>query len=165
MCSSSPIRLSASAAQSAPSPAPNLFKKGFEAVYAFEMERGRNAMHLDGMLTMVDRDAFLFNPFLSGNVNVYKLTPASDGVRTQPVGSDWSKVLADEIQGFWEMWNLGGNVLTLAPGLVVCYDRNKITLDLLDKAGIEVRTFEGAELSRGRGGARCMSVPIIREAL
>lgn len=161
--------------------AANLFKKGFEAVYAFEMERGRNAMHLDGMLTMVDRDAFLFNPFLSGNVNVYKLTPASDGVRTQPVGSDWSKVLADalgessvrlipvgngdEIQGFWEMWNLGGNVLTLAPGLVVCYDRNKITLDLLDKAGIEVRTFEGAELSRGRGGARCMSVPIIREAL
>ena len=59
----------------------------------------------------------------------------------------------------------GGNVLTLAPGLVVCYDRNKITLDLLDKAGIEVRTFEGAELSRGRGGARCMSMPIIREAL
>ena len=130
---------------------------------------------------MVDRDAFLFNPFLSGNVNVYKLTPASDGVRTQPVGSDWSKVLADalgessvrlipvgngdEIQGFWEMWNLGGNVLTLAPGLVVCYDRNKISLDLLDKAGIEVRTFEGAELSRGRGGARCMSMPIIREAL
>lgn len=55
--------------------AANLFKKGFEAVYAFEMERGRNAMHLDGMLTMVDRDAFLFNPFLSGNVNVYKLTP------------------------------------------------------------------------------------------
>lgn len=161
--------------------AANLLKKGFEAVYAFEMERGRNAMHLDGMLTMVDRDAFLFNPFLSGNVNVYKLTPASDGVRTQPVGSDWSKVLADalgessvrlipvgngdEIQGFWEMWNLGGNVLTLAPGLVVCYDRNKITLDLLDKAGIEVRTFEGAELSRGRGGARCMSMPIIREAL
>ena len=85
---------------------------------------------------MVDRDAFLFNPFLSGNVNVYKLTPASDCV-----------------------------VLTLAPGLVVCYDRNKITLDLLDKAGIEVRTFEGAELSRGRGGARCMSMPIIREAL
>ena len=37
---------------------------------------------------MVDRDAFLFNPFLSGNVNVYKLTPASDCVRTQPVGSD-----------------------------------------------------------------------------
>ena len=114
-------------------------------------------------------------------MNVCKLTPASDGVRTQPVGSDWSKVLADalgessvrlipvgngdEIQGFWEMWNLGGNMLTLAPGLVVCYDRNKITLDLLDKAGIEVRTFEGAELSRGRGGARCMSMPIIREAL
>ena len=46
---------------------------------------------------MVDRDAFLFNPFLSGNVNVYKLTPASDCVRTQPVGSDWSKVLADAL--------------------------------------------------------------------
>lgn len=70
--------------------AANLFKKGFEAVYAFEMERGRNAMHLDGMLTMVDRDAFLFNPFLSGNVNVYKLTPlpmASGRSPSAPTGA------------------------------------------------------------------------------
>lgn len=161
--------------------AANLFRRGFEAVYAFEMERGRNAMHLDGMLTMIDRDTFLFNPFLSGNVNVYKLTPGPNGTKTQPMDSDWGKVLADamgvssvrlipvgngdEIQGLWEMWNLGGNVLTIAPGEVVGYDRNKITLDLLDKAGIKVHTFEGAELSRGRGGARCMSMPIVREKL
>lgn len=161
--------------------AANLFSRGFKAVYAFEMERGRNAMHLDGMLTMVDTDTFLYNPFLSGNVNVYKLTPGPDGIRTEAVSSDWGAVLAEalhipairlipcgngeQIAGLWEMWNLGGNVLTLAPGKVVGYNRNKITLDLLDKAGIDVQVFDGAELSRGRGGARCMSMPIVRENL
>ena len=62
---------------------------------------------------------------------------------------------------FWEMWNLGGNVLTLAPGLVVCYDRNKITLDLLDKAGIEVHLRGSGAVARP-WRRRCMSMPIIR---
>lgn len=165
--------------------APRLFERGFKAVYAFEMPRGREAMHLDGMLTMVDTATFMYNPFLSGAVNVFKLTAGATGEDGRPgivceqADSDWHKVVADAmgeadvrlipcgggdlIRGMWEMWNLGSNVLALRPGEVVGYDRNDVTLDLMDKAGITVHTFHGAELSRGRGGARCMSMPLIRE--
>lgn len=162
--------------------ATSLFERGYGAVYAIEMPRGREAMHLDGMLTMVDVDTFMYNPFMSGNVNVYRLAPAADGTpRCTVTNSDWGKVVAealglssvklipcgggDAITGMWELWNLGSNVLTVRPGVTVGYDRNPVCLDLLDKAGIEVHAFKGAELSRGRGGARCMSMPIWREAI
>lgn len=167
--------------------ASSLFTRGFESVFAIEMPRGREAMHLDGMLTMVDTETFMYNPFLSGSVNVFKLTqgPSSDAgtpsIKCSATDSDWGKVVADAlntsavklipcgggdaIAGMWEMWNLGSNVLALEPGNVVGYDRNPISLDLLDKAGVTVHTFKGSELSRGRGGARCMSMPIYRDSL
>ena len=157
----------------------NLFRKNFEKIYAFELERGRNAMHLDGMLTMIAPDTFIFNPFLSGKVNVFELTKgAKQPINVQCVAEPWDKILSralgtalhfipcgngDLITGNWEMWNLGSNLLTIRPGEVVGYDRNEVTLDLLDKAGIKVHTFKGSELSRGRGGAHCMSMPIFRE--
>ena len=159
--------------------AKQLFRKGYEEVYAFEFERGRNAMHLDGMLTMIDHDKFIYNSFLSGKVNVFRITPsAKGGIQTVFVSREWEKVLeqamktkvqlipcggGDLIQGMWEMWNLGSNVLTVRPGEVVGYNRDEITLDLLDQAGVKVHTFNGSELSRGRGGARCMSMPVYRE--
>ena len=167
--------------------AKSLFERGFETILAIEMPRGREAMHLDGMLTMVDVDTFMYNPFLSGSVNVFKLTPGACGedgrprVRCEVTDSDWGKAVADAlgvggvrlipcgggdpVTGMWEMWNLGSNVLAIGPGEVVGYDRNEVSLDLLDKAGITVHTFKGAELSRGRGGARCMSMPLVRDRL
>lgn len=166
--------------------AASLFMRGYEAVYAIEMPRGRAAMHLDGMLTMVDTDTFMYNSFMSGAVNVYKLTAGPAGedgrpsINTAIADSDWGKVVAealgcsvnlipcgggDAITGMWELWNLGSNVLTVRPGEVVGYDRNEVCLDLLDRAGIKVHTFSGSELSRGRGGARCMSMPIWRDNL
>lgn len=166
--------------------AASLFQRGYQTVYAIEMPRGRAAMHLDGMLTMVSDDTFMYNPFMSGAVNVYRLTAGGvldDGrpaVKCEAADSDWGAVVSnalgkpvnlipcgggDAIEGMWELWNLGSNVLTIRPGEVVGYDRNDVCLDLLDKAGITVHTFAGAELSRGRGGARCMSMPIWREDL
>ncbi|SHJ83598.1 arginine deiminase [Dethiosulfatibacter aminovorans DSM 17477] len=159
-----------------------LFEKGYEAIYAFELERGRNAMHLDGMLTMIDYETFIFNPFLSGSVNVFKISPGREkSIKVISVTDSWEKVLADALNtnavklipcgngdriiGNWELWNLGSNVLTIKPGEVVGYDRNDVTLSLLDKEGIKVHTFSGSELSRGRGGARCMSMPMIREKI
>ncbi|TFG91246.1 MAG: arginine deiminase [Candidatus Atribacteria bacterium] len=159
-----------------------LFDKGYENVFAFELERGRHAMHLDGMLTMIDYETFIFNPFLSDSVDVYKLFRDKEGnTRVISMPKGWEKTLAsalgsksvklipcgngDVIMGNWEMWNLGSNVLTINPGEVIGYDRNDIALELLDKEGIRVHTFSGSELSRGRGGARCMSMPIIREKI
>ena len=62
-----------------------------------------------------------------------------------------------------EQLNDGSNTLCIAPGKVVTYERNYVTNDLLDKHGIEVLTIPSAELSRGRGGPRCMSCPVNRE--
>ncbi|ACV21852.1 Arginine deiminase [Slackia heliotrinireducens] len=163
--------------------AKSLFAKGYEAVYAFDIGRDRFAMHLDGMLTMIGYDTFIYNPLIEGKVSVFKLTPAAnDGITTVAASDDWSQVLAealhvpavklipcggdgDDVRSLWEMWNMGSNVLTIRPGEVVGYDRAVVTLDLLDKAGITVHTFTGAELSRGRGGARCMSMPLVRDAI
>ena len=69
----------------------------------------------------------------------------------------------DPIASEREQWNDGSNTLCIAPGVVVVYDRNNITNQVLRDNGLKVLEMHGAELSRGRGGPRCMSMPLIRE--
>ena len=69
----------------------------------------------------------------------------------------------DKVASEREQWNDGSNTLAIAPGVVVVYDRNNITNQVLRENGIKVIEMPSAELSRGRGGPRCMSMPLIRE--
>ncbi len=151
-------------------------------VIAVSLPRVRAYMHLDTVMTMVDRDAFCVFPEVVDGMRAWSLRPRIDddgGLDVEVTAeTDLFEALADALdldrvrvlttggdqyQAEREQWDDGNNVLTLAPGVVVAYDRNIDTNAKLQRAGIEVITIPGSELGRGRGGARCMSCPIARD--
>lgn len=139
-------------------------------------------MHLDTVFTMVDYDKFTIHPEIEGPLGVYEITIGENGeMKYNAMKDELSKILAlelnlpavdlircgggDLIAAQREQWNDGSNTLCIAPGTVVTYERNYVTNDLLDKKGIKVLSIPSAELSRGRGGPRCMSCPVNRDDL
>lgn len=158
-----------------------LLRNGYERIIVFNLPKTRKYMHLDVICTMIDYDKFLTAPQVyEGAFDVYELTLKKDGTlyancmnesleevfkRTLGLSAvEFIKVGGgDPLTAAREHWNMGSNSLTIAPGEVITYDRNDITNDMLVKRGIKVHTIPGSELSKGRGGPRCMSMPINRE--
>jgi arginine deiminase len=161
--------------------AQNLFNSGeARLVIGAKMPRHRAAMHLDTVFTFCDRSiATIYEPVVS-NIVPIRYFPDGDGgvaaeVSERPfldevqdaLGLSSLTVVAtggDEFEAERNQWDDGNNVVALAPGSVIAYERNEATNFKLSKAGIEVHTIAGQELGRGRGGGHCMTCPIVRDA-
>ena len=159
-----------------------LMRSDFRKVLVFNIPKKRTFMHLDTVFTMVDYDKFTIHSEIEGPLQWFELTLGVNGdIKVSSMTEDLSEVLAkelglsavdlircggdDAVAAQREQWNDGSNTLCIAPGTVITYERNYVTNELLDKNGIEVLTVPSSELSRGRGGPRCMSCPVSREDL
>ena len=151
-----------------------------ETILAFNIPNSRAFMHLDTVFTQIDTDKFTIHPGIMGPLTVFEITAAGEGIKVKEVNGTLESILetyvghpvelipcggGDRIAAEREQWNDGSNTLCVRPGTVVVYQRNNVTNDVLYKQGINCLEMPSAELSRGRGGPRCMSMPAWREAL
>ncbi len=154
-----------------------------EKIFAFDIPNNRAMMHLDTVFTQIDVDKFTIHPAIMGTLRVFEMTKGAhegevdikehtdslekileyatgvDGIKLIPCGG------GDPIAAAREQWNDGSNTLCVEPGTIVVYQRNNVTNDVLYKEGLNLLVAPSAELSRGRGGPRCMSMPFMREDL
>lgn len=150
-------------------------------IVAFYIPHNRAMMHLDTVFTQVDKDKFTIHPEIRKGLKIFEITKGetSNDIISKESFDSLENILKkylklenvtlipcggnDLIAGQREQWNDGSNTLCIAPGVVVVYNRNEVTNEILRKHGIKVLEISSSELSRGRGGPRCMSMPLVRE--
>jgi arginine deiminase len=164
-----------------------VFSRGLaRTVLVVPIAQQRATMHLDTIATMVDVDAMVMYPAVADSLVAWTVTctaAAEDAddleltvhgptpfvtAAAEAMGIDRLRVIdtgLDPVTAEREQWDDGNNTLALAPRVAVAYERNTVTNAALEAAGIEVVRIAGSELGSGRGGPRCMSCPIARDAL
>ncbi len=136
-------------------------------------------MHLDTVFTMVDHDKFTIHPNIEKTITIFSLTLDGDNIKIEKEHDRLDYILAkyleldkvelircggkSPVDAAREQWNDGSNTLAIAPGEVVVYSRNYVTNKMLQESGVKTHIIPSSELSRGRGGPRCMSMPLVRE--
>ena len=166
--------------------AKNLFynnETDFDTVLAFTIPQARTFMHLDTVFTQVDVNKFAIHKGCYEKLKIFRITKDFNNdkkVKVVELDQKLEDVLesyiglpitlipcggGDTISADREQWSDGSNFVAIAPGEVIAYERNDITNAALIKAGIKVHIIPSSELSRGRGGPRCMCMPLVREEL
>ncbi|MDY3052110.1 MAG: arginine deiminase [Ndongobacter sp.] len=147
-------------------------------ILAIRIPNTRAFMHLDTVFTQIDHDAFTYHPGMMENLRFFVLRDRDGHIDIQESEGSLEEMLrsnldltrvrlfpcggGDRIAAEREQWNDGSNTLAIAPGTIITYDRNERTNALLEESGFTVLEMPSFELSRGRGGPRCMSMPLIR---
>lgn len=150
-------------------------------VYAFRIPHTRAMMHLDTVFTQLDETTFLYHPGIIDTLEIFRITPSAktgttivrrldktvDKVLAEALGTESVRLIqcggSDPIAASREQWNDGSNTLAVSPGRIFVYQRNSVTNEILYKAGYDLLEIPSAELSRGRGGPHCMSMPFVRD--
>ena len=153
-------------------------ERKLKTVLAFHIPSTRAFMHLDTVFTQVDYNKFTVHGGIEGPLKVYAITPKKNGLKVKKEVSSLQKILekylkrditlircgrGDSVIAGREQWNDGANTLAIRPGEVVVYSRNYVTNKILEDNGIKLHVIPSSELSRGRGGPRCMSMPLERD--
>ncbi len=149
-------------------------------ILAIDIPNMRAFMHLDTVLTQADKGIFIVHPGIIDHLKVYRVFPGAKGsVKAEALKGSLESIFCkylnldsvkfikcggnSAIAASREQWNDASNVLCVEPGKVIVYDRNTITNSILRDNGLQTLEIDSSELSRGRGGPRCMSMPLIRE--
>ena len=156
-------------------------ESSFKKVLAIDIPKTRAFMHLDTVFTMVDYDKFTIHPNIKSDIVVYVLKKIDGKMDITEERGSLEQVLEKElnidriklikcggdsvIDASREQWNDGSNTLCISPGEVIVYSRNYVTNEILQEEGVKTHIMPSSELSRGRGGPRCMSMPLVRENL
>ncbi|MDR1020113.1 MAG: arginine deiminase [Synergistaceae bacterium] len=152
---------------------------GIKRILAVDIPKKRAYMHLDTVFTMVDSDAFTVYPGVHEDMRVWELEYAENGdvsriTESRSLMESLKKCLGletirfietgggDPVEASRDQWNDGTNTLAIAPGVVVTYESNVASNAALRENGITVHEINGSELGKGRGGPRCMSMPLMR---
>ena len=160
----------------------NLFFKsgsGFENVIILSIPKARTFMHLDTIFTQVDIDKFTIHKECLEELKIVEVHKGKeekliveefDGelkdILEKYIGKNVTLIPCggeDSVSADREQWSDGSNTIAIAPGKVIAYERNDITNQVLRSYGVTVYEIPSSELSRGRGGPRCMCMPLERE--
>jgi arginine deiminase len=143
--------------------------------------------YLDTLCTLIGPETVMMRPSVAYSLVARTITQRDDGLwlshprpfleaAAQAMGLDRLQVIetglgparvgparSGSLGGPSGQWDDAGNILALGPGTVVSYERNTLTNERLEAAGIEVIRVPGGELAGCRGGPRAMSCPVSRE--